>query len=410
MINDLLLKKYSQLILQIGINLQKGQTVFLKATPENKDLVRLITKEAYLLGAKKVNIIWKDYYLNYYHLKYVDFANLQNNQLLINHYQQLVNEQAVYISLISPIFELNKDISAEKLKNFTAYQKKKLLFFDHYIKGIKNQWTTMAAPNEKWAKKVFPHLSNVAALKKLWEVVFQACYVNKKDNVLVKWQTHNQKLLHYCRLMNNLNFQTLHFKNNLGTNLKIKLIKNHVWCGGQVTALENQIAFNPNIPMEEILTMPDKNVCDGFLVATKPINFQNKIIENVKLEFKNGRVINFYAHKEQKLLAEILKIDEGASYLGEIALVSHQSYLSQLNILFFETLLDENSSCHLALGQSYPATLQQGVFLNSEELLQKGGNVSALHMDICFGSADLEIIGETHNNKIIIFQNGDFVM
>ncbi|MFA5526958.1 MAG: aminopeptidase, partial [Acholeplasmataceae bacterium] len=221
---------------------------------------------------------------------------------------------------------------------------------------------------------------------------------------------HNEVLLAHNKLLNNYNFKHLHFKNKLGTDLIVELVKDHVWAGGGEHAL-NGTYFNPNIPTEETFTMPYKWGTRGKVVATKPLNYQGKLIEDFYLIFKDGKVVEFDAKKEKDALENLLNTDENSRYIGEIALISHNSPISNTNILFLNTLIDENASCHMALGRAYPMNVKNGVNTPIEELEKIGYNNSMVHADFMFGSEDMEIIGLTQDDKeVVVFKNGNFVI
>ncbi|MFA5720044.1 MAG: aminopeptidase, partial [Acholeplasmataceae bacterium] len=221
---------------------------------------------------------------------------------------------------------------------------------------------------------------------------------------------HNKALKTHSTLLNEYNFKQLHFKNSLGTDLVVGLVKDHIWVGGGEVAA-NGVYFNPNIPTEETFTMPDKLVTSGKVVATKPLNYGGKLIEDFYLEFKDGKVVNYDAKKEKETLKNILTFDENASYIGEIALISHDSPINNTNILFYNTLFDENASCHMALGRAYPMNIKGGIGADIKDLEKRGYNNSMVHVDFMFGSPDLEITGLTYDGKKIkVFEKGNFVI
>ncbi|WBL31582.1 aminopeptidase [Candidatus Phytoplasma sacchari] len=401
-----LLKKYAKLILKIGVNIQKGQTIFIKSFIENSFFVRIITEEAYLLGVKKVNVIWQDDDLHFLDLKYANFHEIKSNHIFLKKYfHYLIKEKAVYIYLISPFLSKEYNIDENNFFKFNLYQKKEFIFFDKYIKSSEIQWASVVLPNKKWAKIIFPKLSEKKALEKFYSILFDWLFINKNDEndaeFFKKWQKHILKLSNFSTKLNNFNFKFLHFYNNIGTNFQIGLNKDHIWRGGFLNS-KNNISFTPNLPTEEVLTVPDKYVCEGKIVATRPLNFQNKIIKDFWLEIKNGKIFNYNAKIGFDTLKHLINIDKYSCYIGEIAIVPYHFNFNNLNIIFFETLLDENTSSHIAFGQSYPFTYSRR---NSSI------NNSSIHVDITFGSSDLKIIGETREKKkITIFEKGDFII
>ena len=217
-------------------------------------------------------------------------------------------------------------------------------------------------------------------------------------------------MLKHNQILNDYNFDTLYFKNSVGTDISIKLVDNHIWAGGGELTPDG-ILFNPNIPTEENFTMPHKYGVNGKVVATKPLNYQGKLIEDFWLEFKDGKVINYGAAKNKDILENLLNFDEGSRYIGEIALISYDSPISNSGILFYNTLFDENASCHMALGRAYTINIKDGTTMSMEELKEKGYNNSMSHSDFMFGSKDLSVIGKTKDGKeVVIFKDGNFVI
>jgi aminopeptidase len=276
--------------------------------------------------------------------------------------------------------------------------------------GNRSQWTIVAAPNPVWAKRVFPDLEEDQAIDALWDAILQASRVTEDNDPIQEWKEHNDRLLTHNKILNDYQFDHLHFKNSLGTDITIKLVENHVWAGGGETSTKG-VWFNPNIPTEENFTMPHKTGVNGKVVATKPLNYQGNLIEDFWLEFKDGQVVDYDAKKEKDALKNLIEYDEGSSYLGEIALISYDSPISNSGILFFNTLFDENASCHMALGRAYPMNIKGGTEADLEDLKAKGYNFSMAHSDFMFGSADLQITGTTKDGKkVTIFKDGDFVI
>ena len=260
------------------------------------------------------------------------------------------------------------------------------------------------------SKKVFPELSDDKAMNALWRAILKTSRV-KLNKTVLNWQKHDEELLHHTKKLNEYNFKTLHFKNSLGTDLRVGLIKDHIWSGGKEYASgKYKVAFNANIPTEEVFTMPDRYHIDGTVYSTKPLSYSGKLIPSFCLTFKDGKVIDYDAKENKDVLKSILDTDKGSKSLGEVALISYDSPISKSNILFYDTLFDENASCHLALGACYPTTVKDGDKLSSEELYKLGGNDSLNHVDFMFGSRDMSILGEKYDGEIVeVFKNGNFV-
>ena len=406
-----LLNKLAKLAVHVGVNVQEGQIVVVRATTEVKELAREVTEEAYKKGAKHVYVQWSDDFVSKSNLMYQSVEDLTDvPQWLVDQQRKFMDDGACYISISSPIPGLNKEVDPMKAQKQGVAAQKALAFFREHMMGNRTQWTIVAAPNPIWAKQVFPKLSEEDAVEALWNAIFDASRVVEGKDPIQAWDKHNEVLLAHNKVLNDYNFKHLHFKNKLGTDLIVELVKDHVWAGGGEHSTKG-IYFNPNIPTEETFTMPYKWGTRGKVVATKPLNYQGKLIEDFWLEFKDGKVVNYDAKKEKEALKNILETDEGSSYIGEIALISHDSPISNTNILFLNTLFDENASCHMALGRAYPMNVKNGVDTPISELEKIGYNNSMVHSDFMFGSADMEIIGVTQDGKEIkVFEKGTFVI
>jgi len=409
--SNVLLKKLASLAVFVGANVQKDQVVVIRSTTETKEIARLIAEEAYLAGAKKVHVSWSDDYVSRSSLKHMSVTDLETvSPWIIEQSQEFINQGACFISIASPIPGLNSDVDPMKAQKMGIALNKALSFFREYMMGNKSQWTIIAAPNQIWAEKVFPNLQGEEAVESLWNAILNASRVTVDNDPILEWKQHNEKLLAHNAILNNFNFKQLHFKNSLGTDLVVELVKDHVWSGGGEVAT-NGVYFNPNIPTEETFTMPYKWGTKGKVVATKPLNYQGKLIEDFYLVFEEGKVVEFGAKKEQAALENLLNTDEGSRYIGEVALISHDSPISNTNILFLNTLFDENASCHLALGRAYPMNIKNGNHTPIAELEKLGYNNSMSHVDFMFGSADMEIIGTTQDGKKVkVFEKGNFVI
>ena len=407
-----LLQKYAELIVKVGANVQKDQRVLIRATTDNNKIVRLITKEAYLVGAKEVMVQWSDDEVRLLDGLHQSIETMQEvPEYVVKRAEYLVEENVCHIAITSPVPGLLKDVDPNKLQARALATQTKLQFFQEFVMGNGVQWTVVAAPNPTWAKRVFPKAKNEEeAINLLWDAILKASRVTKDNDPVKEWQEHNKTLSKHNKLLNELNFKSLHFKNSLGTDITVELIKDHIWSGGEETS-QKGVKFNPNIPTEETFTMPYKFGVNGKVVATKPLNYQGKLIEDFWLEFKDGKVVNHFAKKEQAALEALLNLDEGSRYLGEIALISHDSPISNMNILFYNTLFDENASCHMALGRAYPMNVKGGTNMIKEELQAIDYNNSLNHEDFMFGSSDMEIVGTKYNGeKVVVFKEGNFAI
>ena len=280
-------------------------------------------------------------------------------------------------------------------------------FYDSLDLGI-NTWCIVAGSSIKWANKVYPDMSDSEAVEALWNAIFKAVKV-VDDDPLTAWQEHRKSFEARVAYLNKLNLNTLTYTNSLGTNLTVTLNEGYLFAGGGSYTTKGQYFF-PNMPTEEIFTSPYRNGTNGVVYSSLPLNYNGNLIDEFKMEFKDGRIIDFDAKMGKEVLKEMLSIDEGSLYLGEIALVPYDSPISNMKTLFYNTLFDENASCHLAIGKGFSECIQGGLTMTKEQLLEKGVNDSLTHVDFMIGTSDLKIVGETKDGQVVrIFENGHFV-
>ncbi len=406
-----LLKKYATLAATVGANVQKDQLVWVNASTETKDFARLIVEAAYEAGAKQVDVQWGDDYVSRLGYDFMSIATLEEiPEWFIKKLEYFIENNGCVISVTSPIPGLNAGVDPEKMQKAGIARMKALGFYQDHMMGNHAQWSVVAAPNKVWAKKVFPELEEEKAVEQLWDAILQASRVTEDNDVIKEWAEHNERLLSHNKVLNDHNFKSLHFTNSLGTDVTVELVENHVWAGGGENSTGG-VYFNPNIPTEENFTMPSKYGVNGKVVATKPLNYQGNLVEDFYFVFKDGKVVEYDAKKQRDSLKNLIELDEGSAYLGEVALIGYDSPISNANILFYNTLFDENASCHLALGRAYPMNVVGGTTMSKEELSNAGSNNSMAHVDFMFGSADMNIVGLKHDGSTVqIFKNGDFVI
>ena len=408
--NEKIMKNFARLAVEVGVNVLKGQPLLINGPVEAYEFIRECVKVAYEAGASEV---WVDYSDNV--CARLTYENVDTDTLKevpewsIERIKYRIDKKYCVLHIISDDPDLLDGIDSEKIRQVQLERMKATKPYQYYTMNNVGQWSIVAYPNVKWAKKVFPELSDDEAVKKLWDAIFMTSRVNEIDDVKETWDKHNKEIKYHSKKLNELNFKSLHFKNELGTDLVVGLIKNHRWEGGADVA-SNGAIFNPNIPTEEVFTMPDRYHVDGTVVSTKPLSYSGKLIEDFKLTFKDGKVVDYSARLNEDILKNLLDTDEGAKSLGEVALISHDSPISNSGILFYDTLFDENASCHLALGNCYPSNVENGTKMSSEELKELGGNESMVHVDFMFGSKDMEIVGTTYDGEEIqVFSKGNFV-
>ena len=323
-------------------------------------------------------------------------------------YQQ--ERGAAFLTIDSETPGLMADIDQDKLQTVRLEYMKRMKPFQAYTMNNIGQWCIIALPGKKWAKKVFPEKGEDEAVDALWEAILQAVRINEDNDPVAEWKAHDEELMRHCKLLNEYNFDRLHFVSELGTDLYVGLVKDHVWSGGGNYSKSGTF-FNANIPTEEVFCMPDRNRVDGKVFASKPLSHAGKVIEDFWFSFRDGIVIDYGAKKEKDALTKLLDTDEGSRHLGEVALISYDSPISNQNILYFNTLFDENASCHLALGRCYPENIKGSEEMSEEELLSHGGNQSMNHVDFMFGTKEMRVTGiQNDGTEVSIFKDGNFVI
>lgn len=407
-----LLEEFARLAVEIGVNVQKGQPLQIAAPVEAYELVRECVRVAYEKGASKVTV---EYYdgpkekLDYLNVETEVLAKVSNWQ--IEKMQENIDGNYCRLAIIGDNPDELNDVDSDKLQAVRIARMQAMNKFRYYSMNSVGQWAIVAYPEVHWARKVFPNVSDEEAMNKLWDAIAFTSRLEVGKTV-ENWKKHNVEVKAHTTKLNEYGFKSLHFKNSLGTDLTVGLIKDHKWEGGNETASGvYKVEFQPNIPTEEVFTMPDRYHIDGTVVSTKPLSYGGKIIPEFTLTFKDGVVVGYKAKENEDVLKNILDTDEGSKSLGEVALISYDSPISKSNILFFETLFDENASCHLALGACYPTTVKDGDKMSEDELYELGGNKSMNHVDFMFGSCDMSVVGETYDGKLIeVFKDGNFAI
>lgn len=406
-----LLEKFAKLAVYNGVNVQKDQELFINAPVIAHEFVYLISKYAYEKGAKEVFINWNFDKLSRLNMEKQSIDTIKEiPNFVIERYKHIVDRKACLLSISAITPNLYEGIDPKKLKESALASNSKLKFYKEFTMANKTQWSIIGYPTKEWAKKVFPNINEDEAYEKLFEAILNASRVTKNNDPVEEWKAHNKRLQEINKKLNDFNFDRLEFKNELGTNLIIGLADDHIWAGGCEYSCDG-VLFNPNIPTEETFTMPHKDRVNGRVYSTKPLSYQGNLIEEFYLDFKDGVVVNYDALKGKEALKNLLTLDNGSKRIGEIALISYDSPISNMNILFYNTLFDENASCHIALGNAYPMNIKNGTNMSIEELRKRGYNESMTHVDFMFGSKDMEIFGITKDDKKIqIFKKGNFII
>ncbi|MFM1515477.1 aminopeptidase [Helcococcus ovis] len=399
--------KLAELSIKVGLNVLPGDTVQIYVPVDRADLAREVVKEAYMAGAKNVIVEWEDDAKKLMDYTYKTTEDLQEvadydykkaETLLKNGVKQL------FISGVNP--ELLKDIDPKKIHAVANSLSKKMSNLKKYRMNDITSWTIISAPTEGWAKKVFPNSEN--PIDDLWEAIFETTRVNK-ENPVQSWKDNIATLTEKANWLNEMDFKSLHYTSSNGTNLTIGLPNGHIWRAASTQNAKGE-AFLPNMPTEEVYTMPMRDKVDGKIFSSKPLANNGNIIDEFWVEFKDGVVVDFDAKVGKQALEELLNQDEDRSRrLGEVALVPFDSPISNSNILFFNTLFDENASCHLALGAAYPTTIKGGNDMTAEELEKNSVNQSIIHVDFMVGTKDLNIIGKKKDGtEVQVFKDGNW--
>ena len=406
-----LLEAYARLVVRIGVNLQHDQILVINSPIECASFARLLAKEAYAAGAHEVVMSWGDELsarIKYDMAPTAVFSEFPEWRRAF--YTDYAERGAAFISIAARDPEIFAGVASERLALAQQAAGAALLEYRARLMANQNTWCVASVPTAAWAKKVFPGVSEEAAIAKLWEAIFQTVRIGEDVDVVAAWKSHVDFLHRAAAFLNENDFASLHYTNEVGTDLTIELPEGHVWAGGSELAATH-VPFVANLPTEEVYTLPKSDGVHGKVVATKPLVYQGSLIEGFWLKFEQGRVVDFHADKGEDVLRELLATDEGSSRLGEVALVPYDSPISKSGLLFYNTLFDENAACHLALGKAYPTCLKGGEDMQSVELLQHGVNDSLLHEDFMVGSRALAITGKRRSDgrEMPVFQHGNFI-
>lgn len=390
------LRKYATVLVKIGVNITEGDllhlTVSVSDDPNIRKLAHYVVEAAYEAGAKYVDLDWRDDEVGKLRALYADDASLDYvPEWTIKKVETFAEAGAARLVIAGRDPALFAGIDRKKVMTM---QRSAQAAMAHLIPTLidVNVWCGSAVPVQAWADKVFPDLPADERMMKLWDAIFAATRVYEDDPVAA-WQTHQQNLIARRKYMNDKQYTALHFTGE-GTDLTIGLPQGHVWAGGASEQASGKL-FTPNIPTDEMFTMPHRERVNGTVKATKPLSYNGSIIENFSVSFADGRVTGFEAKTGGDVLQEIIDTDEGAKHLGEVALVPHSAPISSTGILFFNTLYDENAACHIALGRAYAKTIEGGVDMSPDEFMEAGGNTSQTHVDFMIGSATVNIDGVT---------------
>ena len=405
--NKTRLRKYANLIARCGVNIQKGQEVIINAELDQPEFVKMLVDECYKAGASKVSVDWSYQpltKLNVRHCSAKVLGNLEKWQLEKWEHQAEVLPCKIYLMSEDP----DGLAGVNQKKYATAMASRSKL-----IKPIRNkmenkyQWCIAAVPGKGWAKKVFPGERTSVAIEKLWEAILSTSRVD--DDPIAAWNKHNADLKARCDYLNSLGIKELKYKAGNGTDFRVGLLPDAIFMAGGEETLGRGVYYNPNIPTEEVFTSPRKGDADGVVYSSKPLSYGGQLIDNFMFKFEKGKIVEVKAEQNEELLREIINMDEGASFLGEVALVPYSSPIRQSEILFYNTLFDENAACHLAIGRGFTNVIVDYDKFTEEELHQKGINDSIVHEDFMIGTADMSITAVCNDGReVAIFKDGEW--
>ena len=398
------LRAYARLIAESGVNVQKGQEVFITAGLDQPEFVAMVVEECYRRKAKKVVVDWNYQPLTRLHVRHQSLTTMST---LDNYeearWQHYVDTIPCRIYLESDDPDGLRGVDQEKM---AKAQQKKYPIIKGYRDQIENkyQWCIAAVPGVKWAKKLFPELRASQAVEKLWEAILHTSRVD--DDPVAAWDAHNKDLKARCDYLNGLGIRELQYRASNGTDLRVGMIPEAQFCGGGETSLQG-IFFNPNIPTEECFISPKRGVAEGIVYSSKPLSYQGQLIDRFWIRFREGKAAEWGAEENEALLTKLITMDVGSAYLGECALVPFNSPINETGILFYNTLFDENACCHLALGMGFADTIRDFEHKTLDECRALGVNDSMIHEDFMIGTADLSIDALCEDGRTVpLFRNG----
>lgn len=408
--NKNVLKNYAKLIVEVGVNVQKGQDVIINASVDTAYFVKYVVEAAYKAHARSVRVEWGCDSIAKLHYKYQTVETLSDmpewQKAKMEH---RVNTLPAQIHIMSEDPDSMSGIDQEKMTQVRRITGPIMMKYREAMDN-KFQWTIVGIPGEAWAKKIFPNLNKTQAVKALWDAILKVTRVN--GNPIKNWQEHNANLAVKSKTLNELGIKTLTYKSANGTDFTVDLKPCMIFEAGGAYTLGG-VYYNPNMPTEECFTSPDKNSANGVVVATKPLSVMGQLVDNFSFRFENGKIVEVICENEvhKGLLEKLISLDEGAARLGEVALVPFDSPVNQTGLLFYNTLYDENACCHLAIGRAFNECIKDFDKLSEEEIKAVDLNTSMIHVDFMIGSEDLSIVAETYDGKTVqIFKDGTWAI
>ncbi len=412
---DTKLEKYAEVILKVGLNLQPKQRLLIGGPSffqdgisfDNAPLVRMIAKKAYQMGANLVDVIWADENLRPIRFKYGSKKSFRlYPKWRVDAKLDIAQSGDAHLEIMSPKPDLLEGVDVSVIVKFQLFLIKHTKPLSEFTSQFSYNWLIIATPNQSWADKLFPNIPQNERIRKLWDIIFEISHINEDDPISA-WLKHDENLKKRSGYLNKKQYETLKFTSP-ETDLTIGLPKDHIWDGGSLKG-KTGIVFQPNIPTEEIFTTPNKDQVEGVVKITKPVLIEGQIIDDCVFKFSEGRVVEANARIGEATINIIINVDEGARRLGEIALVPHSSPISQLDMLFYNQLIDENASNHIALGRGFKSSFKNGGALTDEEFIAAGGNMSTIHVDLMIGSGEMNVDGVLEDGTTEpIMRNGEW--
>ncbi|RIO02847.1 aminopeptidase [Mammaliicoccus sciuri] len=401
------LQKYAELLVKVGLNVQEKEPVYIQASIDASEFVHLVVEEAYKIGAEDVKVSYKDDRIAQLKYQYEPESFFENvKQYDIDEKMDYLDRKAAFLSIVSSSPDSLKDADPNKIRKSMAANGKAFKDYMVAVQSDRMSWCVASYPSVGWAKMMFPELSDDEAVNKLLETILKTVRVDQEDPVKA-WEEHDHLLHEKADYLNNKKYKALHYKSE-GTDLTIELPNCQYWSGASSVNSKGN-SFVANMPTEEVFTAPHKNGVNGTVSNTLPLSYSGNIIDDFTLTFKDGEVVDYKAGVGEEILKSILETDEGSKRLGEVALVPVDSPISNMNTLFYNTLFDENASCHIALGSAYAFCIEGGKDMTAEQLAENGLNDSTTHVDFMIGSKDLSIDGILENGeKEPVFRDGNW--
>lgn len=405
---DEILRKFAEAVLSIGVNLQENQGLEIICPVEKSEVAEALTEAAYKMKAKIVHIRWECEKIDK-----LNYLNASENTLsdipkwFIDSKNYLVEKGFCYVAISAEDPSAFSCVPAAKLAETAKARGKALKKFFEHVMSNDIRWCVVSVPTKKWAEQVFPDAENPE--KALSEAIEKTMRLTS-ENPVAEWKKHIAKLNARAEFLNAHDFDSLHFTNGSGTDFTVGLCDGHKWLSAEELAKDG-LSFVANMPTEEVFTAPHKLKADGVVKSAMPLCYSGKIIDGFTLKFKKGKIVDFSAEKGYDTLKRLIETDKGTRRLGEVALIGKNSPIAQSGILFYNTLFDENASCHIALGKGYPTTLKDGEKISAKERAARGLNDSIEHVDFMIGTKDLKVDGITKDGTVIpLFKNGDWAI